>query len=82
MTAEALRMRERRAMELNAPNDADLALLNEKHASEIAEQMKVYKQDLTERNEKAQSQVHLHKTRFVPFSSYEHLATTAAFAES
>ena len=70
MTAEALRMRERTAMALNAANDVDLALLNEKHANELAAQMKVYHQDLTERNEKAQSQVQLYKTRFVPFTSY------------
>jgi len=67
MAAEALRMKECKEKELDASHNADLAMLNEKHAKEIAVQMKAYQQDLAERDEKAQSQVQAYKKRLATF---------------
>ncbi|KAI0235616.1 hypothetical protein LSAT2_013852 [Lamellibrachia satsuma] len=63
MAAEALRMKERKEKELDASHSADLAALNEKHAAEIAAQLRAYQQDLTERDEKARSLVHGYKKK-------------------
>lgn len=67
MAAEALRMKERKEKELDASHSADLAALNEKHATEIAAQLRAYQQDLTERDEKARSLVHGYKKKLLTF---------------
>ena len=67
MAAEALHLKEQKVRELDESHSADLTALSDKHAVEIAAQLTAYQQDLTERDERAQSQVIAYKKRSAIF---------------